>query len=232
MVRQVLEQEVYEVLSEECTFCAQFILNSRENYWAQYGQRYDQRTDLIAQSIHCLVVAGIGALAEGYVLILPKRHHLSIAGLTGDEMNDFLRVKGIVRRAMGALYGNIVTFEHGASSCARAGACIDHAHLHLFPSKADFRPFLETAEFKVRLIDHIAELQEYTQTEMGYLYYEDASEQKAVYIPHSPIPSQYFRRIWAQLVGRPYEWDWGLFVFEDNVAHTIDKMRACLPAEL
>ncbi len=122
------------------------------------------------------------------------------------------------------LYGSAVFFEHGSSSSCTYGSCIEHAHLHALPSAVDFKWFV--TEFTETPIQDISELQEYCDN--GYLYYENAEGAKLVYTTDIPIGSQYFRRIWAQTVDKEDEWDWQVFIGEEDVASTIGDLREVL----
>lgn len=212
-------------MTSTCTICNQYVFHSQENYWAQlYGQKYGHKSDIIRETAHFLVIAGIGALTRGYVLLFPKQHISSIGALPEYLFSEVRNEQQIIREALLSLYGSAVFFEHGSSSSCTYGSCIEHAHLHALPSAVDFKWFV--TEFTETPIQDISELQEYCDN--GYLYYENAEGAKLVYTTDIPIGSQYFRRIWAQTVDKEDEWDWQVFIGEEDVASTIGDLREVL----
>jgi diadenosine tetraphosphate (Ap4A) HIT family hydrolase len=215
-----------EVLNNACTFCAQYVLHTEPYFWSRWGKNYDQSSDVIVESNSLVVVAGLGALVEGYVLILPKIHYLSIGAIPPSEMAELMKVKDKVRSLIGQLYGPVTLFEHGTSPSHQAGGCINHAHLHVFPCNADFRPHLGIhVEHRLSAID---ELSEFASASIPYLYYENADGDMFAYEVSEHLPSQYLRRIWAKSIGKPQEWDWAVFVGEEQVAKTIAQLRSAL----
>jgi hypothetical protein len=125
------------------------------------------------------------------------------------------------------LYGHSTFFEHGTSAANPAGASTDHAHMHLIPCDTDFRPRLRRSFEEVQ-IGSLEELNVLAQSGTPYLFYENAAGEMHVYPLSQPIPSQYLRRVWAESVGKPQEWDWREFVGEENVACTIKNLRSTL----
>jgi diadenosine tetraphosphate (Ap4A) HIT family hydrolase len=192
-----------------------------------WGERFGQSSDVIMEAEALLVVAGLGALTEGYVLLLPKAHYLSIGKLPQDEMSELVRVKDAVGSLIKRLYGQVVFFEHGMSSSNRGGGCTEHAHLHVCPCSTDFRPYLR-CNFPERQISHLSELSEIAQADIPYLFYENVTGAKFVYPLSEHIPSQYLRKVWAQCVGKPQEWNWAEHIGEDNIARTIQRLRDAL----
>jgi predicted house-cleaning noncanonical NTP pyrophosphatase (MazG superfamily)/diadenosine tetraphosphate (Ap4A) HIT family hydrolase len=214
-----------------CTFCAQYVLRTQENFWRQWGQRFGQESDVIIETDQLLVIAGLGALVEGYVLLLPRDHYLSIGALPKDQISEIAKAKGILSSRLRHLYGQIICFEHGMSSFGKAGGCIDHAHIHMIPCDHDFRTYLQSS-FPEYKLTNLTELDRFAQATSGYLYYEDSGGSMFVYTPNSQLPSQYLRRMWAQFMERPHEWDWGLYIGEENVAQTINRLRDISSSQL
>lgn len=208
-----------------CRFCAQYTLRTQANVWGSaWGEEYGQSSDVIVETGSLLVIAGLGALAEGYVLLLPKDHYLSIGALPQEQMSEFVRLKDAIGSLIRRLYGQVVFFEHGMSSSNRAGGCTDHAHLHACPCDIDFRLYLRR-NFSEQQINDLGELSEVAQADIPYLFYEDVTGNKYVYPLSEHIPSQYLRKVWAQCVGKPQEWNWAVFIGEENVARTINRLR-------
>lgn len=85
-----------------------------------------------AVSDEFIAVASIGALVEGWSLIIPRKHQLSMkdcysSPLLGDFIESLLPL--LVQQ-----YGSVMAFEHGADTEGSITSCgTDHAHLHLVP---------------------------------------------------------------------------------------------------
>lgn len=212
---------------ELCTFCAQYVLGTKANSWSLWGERHGQSSDILWETETLLLIAGLGALTEGYVLLLPKAHYLSIGSMPQEELAEFVSVQACVRSLLKCTYGEIIFFEHGMSSRNRAGGCVEHAHLHGCPSTADFRPFLRQ-HLEERPIHGFGDLRVLAQEDMPYLFYEDQAGSRFVYPVTEFLPSQFFRKLWAVSVGKAAEWDWAASMGEENVARTIERLRAVL----
>lgn len=210
-----------------CRFCTQYTLRTRPCVWASWGEKYGQSSDMIAETRSLYIIAGLGALTEGYLLLLPKVHYLSIGSLTQTELAELVAVKEVVARYIRQFYGPAVFFEHGSSSINRAGGCTDHAHLHVCPSDSDFRPYLRST-FREQKISGLEELGQYAKADIPYLFYENAHGDKYVYALDEYIPSQFLRKVWAKCVGKPGQWNWSEFIGEENIARTISRMRDAL----
>ncbi len=213
--------------SAKCTFCAQYVLHTRANVWSRFGEKYGQSSDIILETSNCLAVAGLGALTEGYVLIFPKDHYLSIGAIPHEQISEITRLKEVIGTMIEHLYGQVVFFEHGMSTRGYSGGCIDHAHIHSIPCRTNFRPYFQP-DFPETQINDLHELSRFAEADTSYMFYENVSKDKFVYTSTEQIPSQYFRRLWAHCVGRPEEWDWGMFIGERNIARTISRMRQYL----
>lgn len=107
---------------ETCCFCK---INSG-------SYKYLGIDEPIAVSDDFIAVASIGALVEGWTLIIPRKHQLSMRNyysspLFGDFIESLLPL--LVRQ-----YGSVMAFEHGANTEGSITSCgTDHAHLHLVP---------------------------------------------------------------------------------------------------
>lgn len=218
------------VVDDSCIFCSQFVLRTCPSIWAKRGKKCAQSSDLLMENDSCLVVAGLGALAEGYVILFPKSHYFSIGALPQEQLSEFAKLKNYIGTLLKQLYGNVIFFEHGESSSNRAGKSIVHAHLHACPCDADFRPHLQH-RFSEKQISVLSDLRNYGDADIPYLFYENVFEEKFVYTILEHLPSQYLRRLWAQVVGKPRQWNWREHIGEKNVARTISRIRDALLEE-
>jgi hypothetical protein len=137
-------------------------------------------------------------------------------------ISELVLEKQIIKEAIQRLYGSVIFFEHGMSVCGRSGGCVEHAHMHALPSTANFREHLQRNFIETK-IEILFDLQRFSKD--TYLFYEDQQGQKFVYTAGHDFPSQFFRRLWAESVGQPDEWDWGVFIGHENIAQTLDDMQ-------
>lgn len=147
-------------------------------------------------------VASIGPLVEGWSLVVPREHCLSLSSLYRTQpFKSFVRQT--VERVE-AQYGQTLVFEHGANRAGSPTSCgTDHAHLHVVPTSirleslalnSDLRPWI-----RVRAED-ICDL----TGDSEYLFVcENPLDKEAVGLLHilqSPI-SQFFRKLIAAHLG-------------------------------
>lgn len=210
-----------------CTFCESYVHHTIPSFWSKYGQKYGQSTGIILEENYFLALTGLGALTEGYVLIIPKGHYISIGAIPENQFQALTDFCNRVRTIIEQVFGPVVIFEHGMSHCHSAGGCIDHAHIHFIPTETGFRSEFK-ANFKEERIKKLVELKKFADNNIPYLFYENTRKEKFVYLSIDNIPSQYIRKLWAKKVGKPDEWDWAVSIGEINIARTIDRIQQYL----
>ena len=187
--------------SDECRFCG--IIAGEFNY-----------TD-IDQPFACiddyLAVASIGAMIEGWSLIIPREHQLSMKGFYDrSKFSDFLNsvIPSIVNR-----YGSLIAFEHGANKKGSITSCgTDHAHLHLVPMNESLLPGLQTSDL-MWVKCHTSDISSIVK-DSEYLFYTDIGYKNEwqdplgyLHVLNRPI-SQYFRQLIAERIGCFSEFDY------------------------
>ena len=120
--------------------------------------------------------------------------------------------------------GKSLFLNIGMSNCSFSGGCIDHAHIHAIPCSLDFRSHLQL-DFPEVKINDLNALSMFAKANISYIFYEDSFKNKFVYIATEKTQSQYLRRLWARLTGKPKEWNWGVFIGQENIAQTIEQMH-------
>ncbi len=189
----------------ECPFCA-LVSEGRSPVW-DYLFRADSTDEIILRSASFLVILDTAPLAEGHLLIITKAHISSLAGLTKPERAELDSVKHDAESLLGEAYGPISFFEHGAEKFAKhAGACIDHAHLHLVPGDFDILPYVARDYPDVESFPSYERVLE-AFAGRPYLLFSRKSDQ--VYGVHAPAcATQYLRRLVAQATGFRTMWSW------------------------
>lgn len=169
------------------------------------------------------VLAGLGALLPGYVLVVPRRHTASLGELPPDELDEAFSVAwwyaALIEKEFGC---STVLVEHGSSGASHGpgASCIIHSHLHIFPLLDPSHSALFVAP-GCRKSFSFADLIDTARR--GKNYYFCTWKRDEVYLLADPeLPSQFARRVWAQTLDVPHLWDWAAFPFLD---HCVDSAR-------
>jgi diadenosine tetraphosphate (Ap4A) HIT family hydrolase len=188
----------------------------------------------LCETGHFIVIASLGQITEGYLLILTKRHYPSMAHLPARYFPELEALQKQIRRALSDRYQPPVTFEHGpmpshtisASPAEGGGACVDHAHFHMVPTDVEIHTPLKR-EYPCRQIKDYAELKEQADRNAPYFLVETREGDRLVFdAPNAP--SQYLRRLLAAGLGVPQRWNWRSFPESDRVVSTVHSLRNIL----
>lgn len=210
----------------ECEFCDEVRLagtaatrNVLLNGQLSTYSRLIRRTSVVD------VLAGLGSLVQGYLLVVPRRHVDSVGELSLAEMDEVMRDCGeMSHRIVETFGGEVAMVEHGSSGeTAGSGACITHAHVHLMPISG--RSQIE--EFMCPGMHPINDLEPLRQSAArSESYYLVGDGHSALFFTEGPeLPSQFARRQWARLLGREAEYDWAVVPELTNARLTVEKLR-------
>ena len=193
---------------DECCICGQIAGDpARDLLHAARGcDHYDRWVPL--EGRRYVVIPSIGALAEGHVLLCPRRHVRSCALLEGPEAGEMERAQATLERLLVERFGGTVQlFEHGNStSGTRVGCSVEHAHLHFVPGAPDVWPAV-AREMDWRAMEHPLD-EEARGRE--YIRYRRANGDWFICTVDArrELPSQYMRRHLAHALGIAEEWNW------------------------
>ena len=206
-----------------CEYCEEF----EKGIFNRGGKELSNR--IIFESPNFLVFPSLGQIVEGYLLIAPKTHYINIKSLPKELLSELDRVKKLVRDILLENYRVPIFFEHGpVSKIKRGGCCIEHAHIHAVPLKANI--LHELRFFPCQAINNLSDLAE-QPTDKPYFFYEDNQEKKYIFEIDDIVPSQYIRKIIAAKVGKPDKWDWRYYPEMDNMQATIVKLSDKLKSQ-
>ncbi len=201
----------------KCKFCS--IVNGEFHY-----NGVDQP---FAINDNYMAIASIGAFIEGWSLIIPKKHQLSMKNcFKYQEFTDFVDT---VLPTMNQNYGPLVAFEHGSNKEGSITACgTNHAHLHLVPLSTTLLPELKKSNM---LWDQCLASEIVNKVDNNeYLFYTDLNLQKKwnnpsgyLHILEKPI-SQYFRFLIASHIGCPNLSNYREFPFLENAWKTSKRL--------
>jgi diadenosine tetraphosphate (Ap4A) HIT family hydrolase len=193
----------------ECEFCREFGRDPDARFLRQYAGVLSTR--IVDREGAYAALPTIGQLFAGSMLVMPVRHHETLAdaaSVEGIAKLDVLidRVTRLVSQR-----GKPVLFEHGARAETGGSCGVYHAHLHVVPAPGrvlldDVFPHGYAATPCLREgLEANADQQEYliardTDGSVGYLRVRPSDRGR--------YPSQYFRRTLASRFGVTAHWDW------------------------
>ena len=183
----------------------------------------------IFESKSFVALPTVGALVEGWILVVPRKPALSMATLPASlfsQLEQFL--DGIVP-IIEAEYGLVTMFEHGPSTKAQPIGCgVDYAHLHLVPCAKDLFTDVAITAKNIRWteLENLADIREQTKYLDGYWLLQQSYKKGPLYAgvctDGTPV-SQLFRRAIAHALGTPELYDWKAFLGKELIISTIDR---------
>jgi len=165
--------------------------------------------EMLDESEHFYTKAALGHFVFGYMLVISKDHYISCADLPislFSELDKFSRdIESHIRSITDV---GVMTFEHGAVSRPyRAGSCIDHAHLHLFP--VGDRLVLELlSRFAFAELSCHSDIRSFRANDTPYIYFRTSRGNEYAAPCPSDLPSQFIRRVACNCLGCSELWDW------------------------
>lgn len=188
-----------------CTFCEQFSSPiHRKHIVEELGPDFSRE---IYSDDHFVVVAALGQLIEGWLLVIPRNHFASISSLPRGLQDQFMTLINRVLTALQPHYGETVIFEHGSvTQRGRSGACIEHAHMHIVPRVFDIIPQL-SLYFELTTVSGLSALWK-NPLHDDYLYFQSSPGSAYLTMPRCSLPCQFFRRLIAAATNRRDKWDW------------------------
>lgn len=187
--------------------------------------------EVLFQTQNFLVVPTVGALVEGWFLIVTKNHFLSMGAINPELRSELLQIKEFVCEAVLECYGDVAVFEHGPSRLGQSVGCgVDHAHLHILPaprSLIDDIPCVAEASLEWLPVDGMNSTQGYFLSGTPYLYVEQPLGNASI-ADATAAPSQLFRKVVAHQIGSPVRFDWRDHPIESNVVATVTRFKRYL----
>lgn len=172
------------------------------------------------------VVPGTGAFFEGYLMIVPKKHVMSFALLSKDELNEFYSLLDDLRSILEGIYGKkIFAFECGSgrTGAGKHETSIVHAHFHLAPTEMPVLQEVQKSGLHPALIDKM-DLDEYG--EYPYMLYVDQDDNWFIASdPHDYYPRQHPRQILANWMGCYDIYNWRIYPFRERMDTIASEFR-------
>jgi ATP adenylyltransferase len=212
-----------EIGARICCLCSGMSAGDMTEFWNRP----------LIETTNFVVLPSLGALVEGWVLIVPRDHLVAIAALPDELLGELILLKSEIYNLTERIYGTACIFEHGPATENRLVGCgVDHAHLHIAPVAFDL------AEAVSGFLPPAAEWREATHEEcrdvhghgLDYLYVEQqlGSGQMSM---HREFGSQLFRKAIAAHLGIADQFSWRSHPQIENVVATIARLSPALYAE-
>jgi len=203
-------------LGSECRLCA--ISEGKQTFGISDIPFYEDE--------NFFAIPSIGSLIEGWSLIVPKKHALSLRQLYGTP--DFEAFISEVTCKITSIYGSAIIFEHGSSFEGSITNCgTNHAHLHIVPLPFSLRNDLNESGLSWQSISShdIAAVANGKE----YLFYCDnhniAHATGLIHVLQHPI-SQFFRKLIAAKLGKSEISDYRKFLHLETSEITQSRLTA------
>ena len=170
----------------------------------------------------------IGCFVPGYLLILPRRHALTLGQLDTATLAEAEGLIDALAARLAAVYGMpVLGFEYGLA--AEGARRIEHAHWHLLPSTADLTAALHE-RMPGKQVVSLAEL----PATGSYIAVRGQDAALTVYPVEGPLDEGRrlrLRRLVAELDPRvdPDGWDWAANPRPDLILRTIADLAPTAP---
>ncbi len=183
---------------------------------------------ILFESQNFKVIPSLGSLVEGWLLVIPKKHYISYGEITNSLLLEELEMLIYdVSKAIQNEYGEYIIFEHGPIvEMSSVGCGVDYAHIHIVPINLVLKQIKELSGQTIQWekVESINSTSFYTNSGQSYLYFQD--NHRNSYIGTSDkIPSQFFRRVISEVIGKPKMFDWNNHFFLDNITNTYKRLK-------
>lgn len=186
----------------------------------------EQPEHIVYETESFYVVPGTGAFFEGYLMIVPKKHVMSFALLSQEELNEFYSLLDDLRSILEGIYHKkVFAFECGSgrTGAGKHETSIVHAHFHLAPTEMPVLQEVQESGLHPALIDK-EDLSEYG--EYPYMLYVDQDDNWFIASdPHDYYPRQHPRQVLANWMGLYEIYNWRIHPFRDRMDTIASEFR-------
>jgi len=179
---------------------------------------------ILFESENFCAVPSLGALVEGWLLVVPKKEAICIGALETSLFSELHSFVGLVASRLQTVYGPVALFEHGPHVKDTAVGCgVDHAHLHLVPTRYSLLSGARELAPALRWRDAfgLPDTRAQFTHHRSYLFLEQPYGGTSFLTNGPCIPSQLFRRVVSKCLGTSEKYDWKRFSQLQNISATI-----------
>ena len=173
----------FDIEMKECLFC-----------------QFDElKPDILWKSKNFFVKVGVGILAPGHIMVVPKKHISCFAELPSGLIKEFMSIKEDAFNKVKHNFSEPILYEHGIY-----GQSIPHAHMHLVPSKNEFYDLQNIKEnifksLKSTRIDDMLQIAGVFKKEGSYFYLEQNGSKWVIHTQGHEKGKFTFRKEFARL---------------------------------
>lgn len=186
----------------------------------------DETEHIVYETESFYVVPGTGAFFKGYLMIVPKKHVMSFALLSEEELNEFYSLLDDLRSILEGIYRKkVFAFECGSgrTGAGKHETSIVHAHFHLAPTDMPVLQEVQKSGLHPALIDKM-DLSKYG--EYPYMLYVDQDDNWFIASdPHDYYPRQHPRQVLANWMGCYEVYNWRIYPFRERMDSIARKFR-------
>ena len=223
--------EIYDTREEPCIFCQMARYKGFSNL-EKYNQFVTQTVDcIIYESQNFFVVPELGALKQGFLMIVPKEHILSVAQFPERLMPEYYEVcRDVEEILLKAFNGRSVSFmEHGSGPSGKTShkKSIVHAHTHVvvdFELKEKYQRMVQ-----MKKCEDISEA-----SAVHYFSYQKSSDGQLMIAmnPEVYVQRQFPRQVMGEELGlAPDQYNWRWYEFEEVTDATLYHINNMLRKE-
>jgi len=194
-----------------CAICSQ--VNRQKNGDLLHkiiGDKYNYKPRIILETENFVVFPSIGPLKLGHVILCTKHHYPSFACLPLSFEKEYRSISIVLSKLLEGTFGEKVhLFEHGSDiNRTRIPCSVEHAHQHFIPSNKSIANNISN-NFDWQVISlNITNLKQITKGQ-EYLLYKNTKELAIIALTSEiGFESQYFRKIFCDVLGQQNKWNW------------------------
>lgn len=208
-------------MTTDCTYCSGVLSGT-----SQAGTF----NEVLATGPAVALAPSVGALVPGHMLVISTQHVTSLAALGRTRLRLLQRWLGQLDTCLrNTTEEPALFFEHGSGALTGGGACIDHAHLHVFPALARLAAPI-ASELGAQRLERLEDLSGSENCNYALVGSRDGWR----VLLDADLPSQWIRRRVATHLGHPDEYDWAVFLGNELLPATLvlgRQARRCLDAK-
>lgn len=218
--------KVYNTAEERCILCELANHQGITSTLAKYNEHVEREVDcIIYESPRFYVVPELGSLVQGFFMIIPKEHYLSVAQFPDGIIAEYHQVCCDVQAILRGTFNSskyVVFFEHGSgpSGFTSHKKSIVHAHTHVV---VDFR--LEQRYLDTVQMEPIEDIK--IAKNVHYFSYQENYDGQ-LYISMNPdvyVQRQYPRQVMAEMLNlAPGQYNWRNVSFAENIKASLYRV--------
>ena len=215
-------------MQQSCTYCSNILSPAAQPPLEPWDT-------VIHETPSFVVTPTVGALIEGWILIISKRHVPAMGALTREELCELNELVMKIRDLMESTYGSVVVFEHGPACEGTTFGCgIDHAHFHVVPLRIALIPLVEKELRSSPMWETIADNRDLSRIHLrksSYLYILENGRDHGNVACLCAVPSQFMRCVVANSLGIPHLYDYRKYNFRHNAIATLRQLEVAYSNE-